>query len=175
MNPGIIPVRLSVEEICAAALMDAADNLDVADDARTFVDALEENHRLWLILRDVDLPARESAHATHDGDCAFTIPAVQGRCTSDAAVSAMIAINQRIAARFAAGIDLENIRARVRLVHRESRSMDGLAIWTQAQIANLRRRSLGLCPDATAAGKPPLISSTVVRAIGDLEQMAMVR
>lgn len=173
MNPANIPIRLSAEEICAAALMDAADNLDLAADVHAFIGALEENHRLWLILRDTDMAKAWITPATRNADFLSMGFADQGRCASDAAVSAMIAINQQIAERFAAGENMESIRARVRLAHRESGTAGGLVLWTLAQIVNLGRRNSVLCSGPISVGKAPLISAAIIRAVCDLEQVAI--
>jgi hypothetical protein len=134
MNPGCIPIRLSLAEVCAAALMDAADTIEAARNAGAFVEALDGNHRLWLVLRDIEPRDDWTAPPTQAAKFATAQSSGSGRGGSDAAVDSVVAINRMVASELTIGGDMARICSRVGLAYRESGGGDRLAAWALAQI-----------------------------------------
>ncbi|KIL99592.1 hypothetical protein CCC_04108 [Paramagnetospirillum magnetotacticum MS-1] len=131
---------MKLAEICAAALIEAAECIEAARDVGAFVDALDGNHRLWLILRDIEARDDWIAPSIQDTEFATMNSAALGMGISDAVVGAVVVINRQIAGQLACGADLDGIRARVRLAYRESGGGSGFAPWALAQIYTRSRR-----------------------------------
>ena len=119
MKLGLIPIRLTLEELCLSALMEAADAIDMAQDRAAFTDAMDHNYRIWLVMNEVG--ARDCWGIPPSGDVDFVLnrSATQGIGVNDGEIEAIITINRRVAKQLAAGGDVERIRTRIRLAYRE--------------------------------------------------------
>ncbi|MGE5504905.1 MAG: DUF2934 domain-containing protein [Actinomycetota bacterium] len=99
---------LTLAESGALALLEAAARLDQADDAETFVSALETNRRVWEAVRRLAEDGDWLVPSRRQSD--YAIGAVGlGR---DDQVAALIDINREVAAELAGGTDLDRIRER---------------------------------------------------------------
>ncbi len=115
-----IPVRLSLAELSAAALTEAAANLATASDRETFITALDNNHHLWRTLIGV---AHQQSWTSPDPRQAEFVMGVSRKCgvgVCDDHVEALIGINHRVSSQLAAGTDLCRITSRATLAWRES-------------------------------------------------------
>ena len=128
------PIRPTLAEICAAAMVEAADAIEAACDAATFLAALGYNHRLWLAVRgladqqDWPLPSPRDVHF------AIRRSARLGRGLADADIEALVAINHHAAEELAGGGDMAGIRSRVRLAYRRRGRGDGFLAWLLGRI-----------------------------------------
>lgn len=139
VTPGFIPIRLTLPEICAASLMEAADGIEAARDTTAFQNALAGNHAIWLQVREVVVRHGWGRPPLRDCDIAIAHLARLGRDVTDADVNAVMAINRRTAADLAGCGNLDRVRTRIRLAHAESGSGDFLA-WLLIQVT--RRNGL---------------------------------
>ena len=129
---------LSIAELGALALSDAAAALDSADSAAAFLGALDHNRRIWTRLGEVaatlswTVPDSELvAYALRTTDPSV---AAAGR---DDHIQSLIDINTRLSAQLAGGdADLARLRERARaLWEAEGRDgADGLGGWLVATI-----------------------------------------
>ncbi len=101
---------LSLAERGALALDGAAAALDRAQDAGTFVDALERNHRVWRALSHIATTQNWPVPDRHQSRFALGTTARTG--THDDNVHALVTINRRVSSALAGGGDIERIRAR---------------------------------------------------------------
>jgi len=133
MNPCSIPIRLTLAEFCAIALMEAADTVEAADDAAAFISALDGNEAPWLNLREIGTRDKWAVPSPRDGDRAIKCSSRLGRAVTAADIAALITINRRVAEDLVDDGDLSRIRARARLGYREGGGGDFLS-WLMAQI-----------------------------------------
>jgi hypothetical protein len=115
-----IPVRLSLEESSAAALLEAAEELSAARDAEHFVEALNTNHRVWLALTDIAGRTAWGVPNPRMVDFVVATSCKAGHGVRDGDIEALIGINRDLSERLAAGRDLAAIRRRAELAWRES-------------------------------------------------------
>jgi len=153
MTPTFIPIRLTLAEICVAALTEAADAIDAAHDMAAFVTALDSNHRLWLALREVGMAA------DRDSEFAILRSSSHGHGLSDATVSALAGLNRRLAAELAANGDVARICTRVRLAYRE-RGHGGFVAWLLNEIHSKDRLGAVFAPAAAGRVGAPLRAAT---------------
>lgn len=131
-----IPVRLSLVEGSAVALLEAADNLATAGDAFQFVAALDVNRRLWLTLSDV---AEHNGWPVPDAkttDSVMTATRYAGRGTWTDSAGVLAAMNRETSRALAAGRDLDAVRARAMLAWKENGEPRGFRLdhWLIAEI-----------------------------------------
>ncbi|CAA7621444.1 conserved hypothetical protein [Magnetospirillum sp. LM-5] len=136
MSFAAIPVRLSLEESSAVALLEAAEELSTAHDAERFVAALDTNHRVWMALSDV---ARRSAWKVFErrlADFVMTTTRKAGKGVRDDDVETLIGINRDLSSRLANGRDLGAIRRRAHLAWQEGGKGRGLSLdrWLIAEM-----------------------------------------
>jgi len=114
------PQALSLAEVGALALHEAAEALDRADSAQAFLKALERNRRIWQGLgRLPESRAREVADPELVAYALrITDPAV-GPAGHDDHIQALIEINLQVSARLAGG-DIEPLRQRALILHGEA-------------------------------------------------------
>lgn len=173
MNPGCIPIRLNLGEICAAALMEAADGIEAARDVGAFVDALDGNHRLWLVLRDMETREDWIAPPIREAEFATLNSAGLGKGLSDAAIDSVIAINRKIALELTVGGDIARICSRVRLAYRESGAGGGFAAWTLAQIYKKSRLRSVFSSASPPRDCRPAIRAAAARIVTELHGPAI--
>jgi len=156
MGPTSIPIRLTLTEICAAALMETADSIDAARDTAAFVTALDGNHRLWLAMREVGMADGWTVPSSRDSEFAILRSSSLGRGVTDANVEALVAVNRRVAEKMAGNADIERIRTRVRLAYRENGG-GGFVSWL---LGGMRRKERLGTPSAPTGergiGRPPI-------------------
>ncbi len=141
-----VPVRLTLAESGAAALAEAARDLDDADDARKFLAALENNHKLWLILSDLaeryawDFPDRRLA------EYVTTTSRKAGFGVQDEEVATLVQINRNVSSKMAQGRDIELIARRARLAWQENGrpGCQSLEDWLIAEIERKSKLSSSL-------------------------------
>ncbi len=131
-----IPVRLSLAESSAVALMEAADDLAGADRAEKFVAALDTNRLLWLTLSAVAERHRWAVPAPRTTDFVMTTTRHAGRGLTDQHVETLIAVNREASRGLVGGRDLDPIRSRAVLAWHESGEQYGLPLgrWLIAEI-----------------------------------------
>lgn len=169
MKPGCIPIRLSLAEVCAAALMEAADSIETARDVGAFVDALDGNHRLWLVLRDIESREDWVAPPVRDAEFATENSSGLGKGLSDATIDSVIAINRKIALDLTLGGDITRICSRVRLAYRESGGGGGFAAWTLIQIYKKSRLKSVFSSGSPPRSCHPAIRAAAVRAASEFQ------
>lgn len=136
-----IPVRLTLADLSATALAEAAAALATADDPNTFLTALENNHHLWRLLLEV---AQSEQWATPDQRLADFVLAVSRKCGTgvcDDDIEALIGINRDLASRLIEGRDPARIRQRAELAWREAESRHArpLLAWLADEMARKTR------------------------------------
>ncbi|MEW5726738.1 MAG: DUF2934 domain-containing protein [Pseudomonadota bacterium] len=131
-----IPVRLSLSEGSAVALMEAADDLAAADCAEKFVAALDTNRMLWLTLASVAERHHWPIPTPRTTDFVMTTTRFAGRGIKDEHVEVLIGINREVSRELADGHDLDPIRSRALLAWHESGEQVGLPLgrWLIAEI-----------------------------------------
>jgi hypothetical protein len=115
-----MPVRLNLSELCAAALLAAADNLSSASDTESFLGALEGNHGLWRELVETAKHFRLNAPASDRADFVITVSRKCGQGVGDEHVEALIGINRQMAVQLVGGADPCRAWKRAELAWRES-------------------------------------------------------
>lgn len=138
MGPNVIPNHTSLADICIAALTEVADCFDGARAAATYRVALDNNHRLWLILAEIGA-ATGNKRFLRDSAFAISRSVLLGQGDADAEVATLVAINRRIVNDLAVGADVQRICARVHLAYRESDDGGGFTNWLLAQINKKER------------------------------------
>jgi len=133
MSPNSIPIRLTIAEICLAALMEAADGIEAAHDTAAFQAALDSNHRLWLAMRALGERDGGAVPSFRDSEFSILESSRLGVGVTDATIETLVAINRRMANALGANGDIPRIRTRVRLAYRESCG-GGLIPWLLAQM-----------------------------------------
>ena len=136
-----IPVRLSLEESSAAALLEAAEELSKADDAERFIQALDTNHRVWMTLTDI---ARRNSWKILDNRLAEYVVATSkkaGKGVDDDDVETLIGINRNVSARLTGGHDLAAIQRRAMLAWQENGRPRGMTLkrWLIAEMERKAR------------------------------------
>ncbi len=134
-----IPVRLTLEESSAVALATAARHLDAAQDADDFAAALDNNHRLWLLLCEIGDRNCWAATDRRLTDFVVATSRKAGRGVDDDHVEALIDINRSVSARLTAGRDLSAIQRRAMLAWQESGWVQSLERWLLAEIQRKSR------------------------------------
>lgn len=131
-----IPVRLSLEESSAAALLEAADELSTARDAAHFVAALDTNHRVWLTLTDIAGRGAWKVFERRLADFVVATTRKAGKGVHDDDVETLIGINRDLSARLANGRDLGSIRRRAQLAWQEAGRARGISLdrWLIAEM-----------------------------------------
>lgn len=148
MGSNFIPIRLSLAEVCAAALMEAADDIEEAHAAAAFMDALDSNHRLWLAVRELGVIDGWILPPRRDADFAIQRSSRLGRGVTDAEVAALVAINRRMADHLTANGDVTRVRTRVRLAYREGGGGVGFVPWLLSQMHKMDRVRALVAPAA---------------------------
>jgi len=120
MNGVAIPIKLTLAEICAIALAEAAEALDDADDANTFLTAIETNHRLWLTLTTIVRRHLDDVIDQRTADFVISMSYKAGRGIPDQNIEALIGVNADLAATLTGGCDLTPIRRRAELAWKEA-------------------------------------------------------
>ncbi len=128
-----IPVKLTLAEVCAAALLNAADELTAAADLSEFVTALNANHRLWQILVEMAPLNRWTFPVLRDADYAITKSRKLGTGVDDDDIEVLVEINQRAARDFAPMADGFGVLNRARLACTEAQAQR-LGQWLLSQI-----------------------------------------
>ena len=134
-----IPVRLTLEESSAVALAAAANYLDAAHDADEFAAALDNNHRLWLLLCDIADRRGWTATDRRLVDFVVVTSRKAGHGVDDNLVEALIDINRSVSARLTAGRDLPAIQRRAVLAWQESGWVQSLERWLLGEIQRKAR------------------------------------
>lgn len=134
-----IPVRLTLEESSAVALTTAAKHLDAAHDADDFAAALDNNHRLWLLLCEIADTSGWAATDRRLTDFVMTTSRKAGRGVDDDHIEALIDINRSVSARLTGGRDLSAIQRRAMLAWQESGWVQSLERWLLAEIQRKAR------------------------------------
>ncbi len=150
MGENIIPLRLTVVELCIAALMEAAEVIEAAHDAAAFLTALDGNHRLWLAVGEAVGTNGWTEPSRRDIEFAIDRSSTLGRGVKDADVEAMVAINRRMAEQLAVRIDVVRIRTRARLAYREGGG-GGFFTWLLGQM-NRKARIRSMVATAAEGG-----------------------
>ena len=119
MSGVAIPIILTLAEICAIALAEAAEALDDADDANTFLSAIETNHRLWLTLTAIARRHLDDVIDQRTADFVISMSYKSGSGIPDQNIEALIGVNNELAATLTAGRDLTPIRRRAELAWKE--------------------------------------------------------
>lgn len=101
--------RLSPAESGALALSDAARDLDDAQDAPSFLRALERNRQVWQVLAESGCHGPDRRLTDY---AVATTSAMGNAGLNDDRVNALIEINRQVSAHLAAGTDIEQIRER---------------------------------------------------------------
>ncbi|HIJ61879.1 MAG TPA: hypothetical protein HPQ04_04230 [Rhodospirillaceae bacterium] len=128
MGPDFIPIRLTLAELCVAALMQAADDLNAARDHAAFLEALANNYCLWQALTEAGEKNRQVVLSPRDCEFVLRRSSCVGHSLSDADVETLCAINRRISRDIARNIDIPRVRARAELAHQEAHG-DGFMTW----------------------------------------------
>ena len=128
MGTSSIPVRLTLAESCAVALLEAAADLDRADDSDKFLSALDRNHRLWISL--VDIAARNGWDVPSQrlGDFVINSARRAGAGIRDEHVEVLIGINRETSSKLTSGRDLSTIRTRAELAWAERGGPNGMTM-----------------------------------------------
>lgn len=134
-----IPVRLTLEESSAVALATAARYLDAAHDAREFAAALDNNHRLWLLLCEIADRDGWAAADRRLTDFVMATSRKAGRGVDDDHVEALIDINRTVSAELTGGRDLSSIQRRAVLAWQESGWVQSLEHWLLGEIQRKAR------------------------------------
>lgn len=101
--------RLSPAESGALVLSDAARDLDGAQDAPSFLRALERNRQIWQALAETHYRGLDRRLT----DYAVATTRTMGNAgLNDDRVNALIEINRQVSAHLAEGVDIEQIRER---------------------------------------------------------------
>jgi hypothetical protein len=128
-----ISVRLTLAEMCAAALMEAADGIESAQDTAALLDALDNNLRLWLVLRQVETKIGWAAAPTRDNDFAVVWSSNPGQSVADGNIAGLVSINRQAAEKLADTGNVGHTRIRIRLAYRES-GCGGFIPWLLSRI-----------------------------------------
>ena len=146
-------MSLTLAEGSAVALVLAAEGLDGADDADTFLVAIGTNHRLWLAL--TGLAGRHAWEVIDQRmtDFVVSMSYKAGRGIPDEHVEALIAINRDVASWLTAGGDLAPIRRRAESVWAESGQGRGLRLM-EWLISEIERRWRSGQKDLPKIGDP---------------------
>lgn len=102
---------LTLAESGALALAEAARQLDAADDAGAFLQALERNRKVWQALKALAQRCNWPVPSAGMAEYALSTAASGGRGVPDDQLSTLIDMNRRISAELAGG-DIERIRER---------------------------------------------------------------
>lgn len=102
-----LPERLTLAEIGALALAEAARGLDGAEDTATFLAALERNQEVWLVLAQI--AATRVWHCPSERQVAF---ALSSGAPDDERVNTLIDINREVSGLLARGDDMAELRRR---------------------------------------------------------------
>ena len=129
-------MSLTLAERSAVALVEAAEALERAGDADSFLAAVENNHRLWLALTAI---AGRHAWTAIDGrmtDFVVSMSYKAGRGIPDEHVEALIGINRDIASWLTPAGDLAALRGRAAAAWTETGHPAGLSlmVWLMAEI-----------------------------------------
>ncbi|MGE4281739.1 MAG: hypothetical protein AB7G62_19310 [Magnetospirillum sp.] len=128
MCPNTIPIRLTLAELCAAALEESSNDLENAMDVNSFVFALTTSHLLWLVL----------GRLVEDGKLRIKPRTVQvalhlssslGQGTSDQMVSDLMNISRAIAVELTCPSNLDAVLKRVNVAYRESGNHRDMLHW----------------------------------------------
>lgn len=174
MYPGFIPIRLTLAEICVAALMEAADGIEAARDEAAFMDALDGNHRLWLAVRDFGATAGWAEPSSRDAEFVISHSSGLGRGINDADVDAIIVINRHVAGKLAAGGDIPRVRARIRLAYREGGG-GGFIPWMLGQIYKKGRLRSVFDPASEQGRLCPMIRAAALKFAREADRSVVKR
>ena len=129
-----LPAGLTLEENSAVALTTAAAKLDAAHDADQFAAALDYNHRLWVLLREIAERELWTALTGRLSDFVVATSHKAGSGVSDDHVEALIDINRDASASLIADGDLSAIRRRAVLAWQEGGWPQSLERWLLGEI-----------------------------------------
>lgn len=138
MCPNTIPIRHSVADLCAVALLEVADGLERARDAESFLAVLEANRRMWCLFDDLVESGNLRVDRSVVGN-ALRLSGTFSRGPSDEKVAAMGAVNRMAAADLLPGSNLGFVQERVRTAYRESGSRLDIMEWVLDRIGKKRR------------------------------------
>ena len=128
-----ISIRLPLADLCAAALVETADSIEIAQDAAALLDALDNNLKLWLLLRQVEAKVGWTVAPSSDAELAVLWSSAPSRDAAGADVAGLISINRRVAEKRANDdSNLTHLRIRIRLAYREGGS-GGFIPWLLSQ------------------------------------------
>lgn len=102
---------LTLAERGALALADAATELDSADNAGTFLKALERNRKVWQTIKDVAERQNWRIPNSRLAEYALSTAGKMGRGVNDEQLTTLIDINRRVSAELAGG-SIDHIRER---------------------------------------------------------------
>jgi hypothetical protein len=140
-----IPIKLTLAEVCAIALNEAAEALDGASDADAFLVAIETNHRLWLTLTAIANRHLGDVVDERMANFVISMSYKAGRGIPDQSIEALIGINNELASTLTAGQDLAPIRRRAELAWKEAGGHGmALRIWLLSEIDRKTRIAMAL-------------------------------
>jgi hypothetical protein len=168
MGHYFIPTRMTVKELCVAALMEAADGIEAARDEAAFRDAMDGNHRLWLAVREVSAVDGWAMPSFRDTDFVIHFSARLGSGVNDADVEAIIAINRRVAASLADHGDIACAGSGIRLAYREGGG-GGYVPWMLEQIYKKGRLRSIFDPTSEQARLHPTIRAAALKFAREFE------
>jgi len=145
MSGVAIPIKLTLAEICAIALGEAAAALDSASDADTFLGAIETNHRLWLTLTAIARRHLDDVVDQRMAEFVISMSYKAGRGIADQSIEALIGVNNELASTLTAGRDLAPVRRRAELAWKEAGAHGmTLRIWLLSEIDRKTRIAVAL-------------------------------
>ena len=122
------PAELTLIESCAIALGEAAEAIDHAGNAETFLAAIEANHRLWLTLTGMARPILGIAPDQRMIDFVISMSYKAGRGIPDQHIETLIGINRELAASLLPGQTVAAVRQRAETAWRKS-GPHGMNLW----------------------------------------------
>ncbi|CUW39653.1 conserved protein of unknown function [Magnetospirillum sp. XM-1] len=170
MAPALMQTRPSLSEFCIAALMEAADGIEAANDTAAFKDALNANFRVWLVVRECGVGNGWAVPTSREAEFVIQGSSGQGRGVNDDDIGAIIAINRRVAHGLAAGGDIARIRTRAVLAYREGGGGGGFAPWMVGQIYEKGCLRSAFDPTSEHGRLRPIIRAAAVSFIREAEQ-----
>lgn len=138
MPSSTIPIRYSIAELLAVALIDVAEDMEGAIDANAFLSSLAMNHRIWLLLEDL-VESEGLCVEPSNIDTAIRLSSDFSRGISDLKVAAISALNWTIAVELAPRCSLQAIRERIEMAYRESDCRCDFQEWLVEGISKKRR------------------------------------
>lgn len=149
-----IPVSLSLEEICAAAMVEAAQRLESDTNADSFVAALHHNQLLW---RMVIMAARHNDWDIGDQRSQDFVMNTLRKCgcgVVDSDIEGLITINLCVASRLLNGRPFKRVHQRAQLAWHQADRPGTLDEWLIQQIEHKTLRRLAVSQQTIRAMPP---------------------